>query len=69
MPTSSVALCRMLSLADVVAMTTKAKATIYREIAKGTFPAPVRIGARRVAWHLSSIQSWMDDCVPTTDKK
>jgi predicted DNA-binding transcriptional regulator AlpA len=29
-------------------------------VKKGKFPAPVRIGARAVAWSLSSVESWIE---------
>jgi prophage regulatory protein len=37
--------------------------TIYRKIKAGTFPAPVRIGIRRVAWRESDIVKWQQDLV------
>ena len=32
--------------------------TIYRRMAAGTFPQPVRVGRRRVAWRTSDIMQW-----------
>ena len=32
--------------------------TIYRKMKVGTFPQPVRIGKRRVAWRESDIVAW-----------
>lgn len=32
--------------------------TIYRKMKAGTFPQPVRIGKRRVAWRESDIVAW-----------
>ena len=32
--------------------------TIYRKMKAGTFPQPVRIGRRRVAWRESDIAAW-----------
>lgn len=32
--------------------------TIYRRMAAGTFPQPVRVGRRRVAWRTSDITQW-----------
>jgi len=32
--------------------------TIYRKIKAGTFPQPVRVGRRRVAWRESDIAAW-----------
>jgi prophage regulatory protein len=35
--------------------------TIYRKIKSGTFPQPVRIGLRRVAWRESDIATWQSN--------
>jgi prophage regulatory protein len=32
--------------------------TIYRRMKAGTFPQPVRVGKRRVAWRESDIAAW-----------
>ena len=32
--------------------------TIYRKMKAGTFPQPVRVGRRRVAWRESDIATW-----------
>jgi prophage regulatory protein len=34
--------------------------TIYRKMKEGTFPQPVRVGRRRVAWRESDITAWQD---------
>ena len=36
------------------------RSTIYANVKAGTFPAPVRIGARAVAWRLADVQRWLD---------
>ena len=33
--------------------------TIYRNIQKGLFPKPVKIGTRHVAWRLKAVEEWM----------
>jgi len=35
--------------------------TIYRKMKAGTFPQPVRVGRRRVAWRESDIAAWQAD--------
>src|SRR5690606_9320643 len=32
--------------------------TVYRKMKAGTFPQPVRIGKRRVAWRESDVAAW-----------
>lgn len=34
--------------------------TIYRKMKAGTFPQPVRVGRRRVAWRESDIAAWLE---------
>lgn len=36
------------------------RSTIYAAVKAGTFPAPVRIGARAVAWRISEIERWLE---------
>jgi prophage regulatory protein len=34
------------------------RATIYKRIAAGTFPAPIQIGPRAVAWDEAALAAW-----------
>ena len=49
---------RFLKLPEVVTETSLSRATIYRMIAAGTFPAPIRVSPHRVAWPESTITEW-----------
>ena len=49
---------RFLSIADVVAETSLSRATIYRMVAAGAFPARIRVSANRVAWTEAAVQAW-----------
>ena len=40
--------------------------TIYRKMKAGTFPQPVRVGRRRVAWRESDVAAWLRACQDTT---
>lgn len=42
----------------VLRMTGLGRSTIYRWIADGSFPAPVRLGPRAVAWRWSDLARW-----------
>lgn len=33
---------------------------LYRAVADGRFPAPVRLGARAIGWKRSDVQAWLD---------
>jgi prophage regulatory protein len=45
-------------LPTVLAATGLGRSAIYRLIADGTFPAPVRLGPRAVAWRWSDLDQW-----------
>ena len=47
-------------LPEVKRLTTLSKAAIYAGLRDQTFPKPVKVGARAVAWPLSSIQQWIE---------
>jgi len=39
------------------------RSTIYQGVADGTFPRPVRLGARSVGWLSHEIERWLADRV------
>jgi prophage regulatory protein len=45
-------------LPTVLKMTGLGRSTIYRWIAVGSFPAPVRLGPRSLAWRCSDLDRW-----------
>ncbi|HEU5296707.1 MAG TPA: AlpA family transcriptional regulator [Burkholderiaceae bacterium] len=45
-------------LPTVLKMTGLGRSTIYRWIADGSFPPPVRLGPRAVAWQWSDLDEW-----------
>jgi prophage regulatory protein len=40
------------------------RATIYRGVKAGTFPPPLKIGARASAWRWGDVRAWLDAKVP-----
>lgn len=50
---------RMLRRKEVEQITGRSRSSIYDGIATGTFPKPVKIGARAVAWPESVIRAWI----------
>ena len=46
---------------DVERLTQLSKATIYRLMAAGRFPAAIRLGERAVAWRATEIEAWIAD--------
>lgn len=51
---------RLLRLPDVEARTGLKKSTIYAAIRAGTFPQPVMVGARSVAWRAAEVDAWCE---------
>jgi prophage regulatory protein len=48
-------------LRDVVRITALSRATLYRRISEGRFPAPVHLGGKASAWRGEALQAWIDD--------
>jgi prophage regulatory protein len=52
-----------LRLPDVKAITGLSKSSLYALIHEKSFPAPVRLGARAVAWVRSEVRQWATERV------
>ena len=52
---------RLIRLPDVESTTGCKKSTIYQMIASKSFPAPIRLSARHVAWSESAVLQWVQD--------
>jgi prophage regulatory protein len=50
----------LLRIETVCAITGLSTPTIYREMARGGFPRPVRITGHARAWKLSEVTAWID---------
>lgn len=50
---------RLLRLPEVEYITGLRRSAIYGRISKGTFPRPIRLTARAVAWPESSVEEWV----------
>ena len=57
-PTAAARADRLLNKWAVEKQTSLDITTIYRRMKAGTFPQPVRVGKRRVAWRESDIAAW-----------
>lgn len=59
LPTPDIAEPSLLLRIDSVVRTTGlGRSTIYRLMAKGDFPAAIRITSRAVAWRRADVESW-----------
>ena len=57
---------RLLRLKTVVDRTGLGRTLIYQQMDEGSFPKPVKIGARAVAWAESDIQKWIEERIAGT---
>lgn len=55
---------RLIRLKEVQCRVGLSRSTIYRWMAEGTFPKPVRLGGHAVAWVLSDIDQWILQRIP-----
>ena len=44
---------------EVSRLTGLTRARIYKKIADGSFPTPIRLGGRSVGWCLSDVVAWL----------
>jgi len=51
----------LLRLPEVLRMTGLGKTTLYGLIKTGSFPAPVPLGGRAVAWASQEVEGWIAD--------
>lgn len=54
---------RVLNIGEVQRLSSLARASIYRGVAAGTFPAPILLtpSGRRVAWREGDLREWLSD--------
>lgn len=56
-----------LRLPAVKAATGLSRSTIYDRVSKGTFPIPMSLGGKVVAWSASEIGAWMQARIAERD--
>lgn len=54
---------RLLRLRQVMSQTGMGSSTIYRHIAAGTFPAPLKIGGHSARWLQASVDAWIENLI------
>lgn len=59
---------RLLRTPTVEQITGLKRAEIYSRVKKGTFPTPVKLGRRSLAWVEADIQNWINNLVDGTAK-
>ena len=58
---------RLIKLKEVMDCTGLGRSTIYNYIADKTFPKPVSLGLRAVAWVESEVQDWIKERIEERD--
>lgn len=57
---------RILRLPEVKARVGVGRSTLYDWMSRGTFPQPMKLGARLVGWRESDIAAWIEARTPKT---
>ena len=60
---------KFIRLPTVIERTGYRRTAIYEKIVEGTFPAPVKLGPRAIAWIEEEIKEWMDERIEERDAK
>lgn len=45
------------------------RSEIYRRIAAGTFPAPIKLGERASAWDAAEVDAWIEARIRERDRR
>lgn len=48
-------------LPSVLARVGRSRASLYRDMAAGLFPLPVKLGARSVGWDMRAVDRWISE--------
>ena len=54
---------QLLRLPTVIELTGLSRSEIYRRMEARTFPHPIKLGSRAVAWVAVEIDSWIANCI------
>jgi prophage regulatory protein len=60
---------KLLRLPEVREMVRRSTTRIYNDMAAGTFPKPIRIGMRAVAWRECELQNWLTNRIADRDRR
>jgi prophage regulatory protein len=56
---------RFYSMGEVEAITSLSRSTIYRKMARGTFPLSVAISEGRIGWERQAVDEWCEAAIAT----
>jgi prophage regulatory protein len=58
---------KLLRIEEVLARVPLSKSSLLRQVACGTFPRPIRVGERRIAWVDVEVEAWKSACIAARD--
>lgn len=58
---------RLMKIKEVMQVTTLARATVYKYMELGSFPKPVSLGGRAVAWVADEVEDWVAQRIAERD--
>lgn len=50
----------VLSMKEVVERLGMSRSTVNRMVEEGTFPRPMKLGARKIGWRAATISEWLE---------
>jgi prophage regulatory protein len=59
---------KLFRLAAVISIVGLSKATIYKKIKEGSFPAPVKLSAKASGWRSTDLENWINQLQAGGDK-
>lgn len=60
---------RLIRLPEVMRRVPFSRSSIYAKVALGTFPAPLSLGGRAVAWRESDLDAWIARLQPAAEAR
>lgn len=60
---------RLLRLPDVLARVGLRRSRVYDLVADGSFPRPVKLSARAIAWVESEVDTWVQERIDERDSE
>lgn len=58
---------QLLRLKEILELTSLSRATIYREIAEGKFPKPIKISQRASGWLENDVFEWLQERIKLSE--
>jgi prophage regulatory protein len=58
---------RLIRLKEVMHCSGLGRSTVYKYVAEGTFPKPVPLGGRAVAWIQTEVELWIEEKIEKRD--